>query len=164
MKKLIILSFMVGFSLVSQARTLDSSQYQGAIPAFCAVISEDSDTLFDTQEIDVVHAQSLSPFYLNLVNNYLVGYGYFKHSASLKEIQALFSKGGEEQYNDLYIFIRTFKKTGEAHIEVQSYPGDNPVGYVFDTKGALIGENGDDSYSFKTPQGDEYWCPSPSEQ
>jgi hypothetical protein len=85
--------------------------------------------------------------------------GYFNQAQSFAAIQALFADGGAEEYNDLYIYSRTSKKTGQVHFEVRTYPGDNPVGRIYSAAGELLGENGDGSYTFNTAQG-PVWCSS----
>lgn len=132
-------------------------------PAFCQLdpsVSEnvDADALFDTETITVREVSELSAFNLALVNDYLIQQQMADHALSLAEIQALFSPEGEESSNDLYILTRRAKSNGEISIEVRSYPGDNPVGTIYDASGKHIGDNGDDSYSFIDASGASQWC------
>ncbi|MDG0818201.1 hypothetical protein [Bdellovibrio svalbardensis] len=128
-------------------------------PEFCKkMVSYEGevDPFFNTVTIDIKKTRTLSPFYLKLVNEYLVGGGYLEKATSLKEIQATLK--ANEEYNDFYLKIRTSKATGEVHIEVLSYPGDNPVGTIYSPKtGAVIGHNNDDSYSHIV-DGKEVYC------
>ncbi len=131
-------------------------------PEFCKMMSSystgEENPSFNTLTIDLLKVKTLSAFHLNLVNEYLVSSEYLKAPATLKEIQAHFKT--EEQFNDLYLKIRTSKENGESHIEVLSYPGDNAAGTVYDAKtGAVLGHNGDDSYSYFVGE-KEMYCSS----
>ncbi|QDK37678.1 hypothetical protein [Bdellovibrio sp. NC01] len=134
--------------------------YKSTEPEICKLQTDEGDNdkpQFTAQDIDVKKVKSLSAYYLKLVNAYLMDYGYTTKPASLKEIQELFTTG-EESYNDLAIVIRTSVATGVTHIEVKSWPGDNPVGAFFDVNGKMIGHNDDDSISYFDAKGERVYC------
>lgn len=136
-------------------------------PEFCKLgwdveAQERSEKYFDVESIEVKNLKNISAFQLALVNNYLMTNEITSKALTLPEIKALFDKGGEEQFNELWIHIRTSKVSGEKHIEVMSYPGDNPVGTVFSVTGKVIGHNGDDSYSYITSAGEKSCSASPN--
>jgi hypothetical protein len=109
--------------------------------------------------LDIKNINSLTDFQLKLVNQHLIEQEYTPKALSFAEIKALFSKDGEEEYNDLYIITLKFKKTGKSYIEVKSYPGDNPYGLIFEAQtGKLVAMNGDDSISLLTEHGGQVSC------
>lgn len=134
--------------------------YKSSEPEICklqSLVGDDQKSDFTEQNIDVQTVKSLSPFYLKLVNAYMMDYGYTTKPVSLKEIQELFTTG-EESYNDLSIVIRKSVATGVTTIEVKSWPGDNPVGAFFDVTGKMIGHNDDDSISYLDAKGERVYC------
>lgn len=133
-----------------------SSQYSFAIPAnieICSLeIKPEIKSNFLTETVfDIKTAPSISEFHLNLINKYYAEKGL---SYSFEELKALFSDEGEESYNDLYIIEFASKKSGIVYLEVRTYPGDNPVGTVFDAAtGEKLAVNSDDSYTLLTENG-----------
>lgn len=112
---------------------------------------------FTTESIAIADAAELSPFTLHLLNDYLHAMEFTDHDLTLAEIHALFGRGGEQDYNELHFLTFTSKTNGEVLFEALSYPGDNPVGRFYDSKGELIGYNDDDSLSVII-QGQPRWC------
>ncbi|HEX7673877.1 MAG TPA: hypothetical protein VF412_06890 [Bdellovibrio sp.] len=115
---------------------------------------------FDIVRIDVVQAKSITAQELALVNDYLIYNQMTSKALSLAEIQDLFGPQGQESHNELYLEYRTSKVSGEKHVEVYSYPGDNAVGTVYNPiSGKVMGYNGDGSYSYFV-HGKETYCSS----
>lgn len=103
---------------------------------------------------DIKDANEISPLYLKLINLY---YNEGNKIYTFPEIKKLFSKHGEEQFNDLYLYEITIKKTGEKFIEVRTWPGDNPVGVLFNVSNQVpVAYNGDGSYEIITQSGNKY--------
>jgi len=120
----------------------------------CALeIYEEAEALFtETTVFDIKKATSISPFYLSLVNKNFADSGV--QFATFADLKKAFSRGGDWQFDDLYILKRVSKKTGRTHLEVRSYPGDNPVGTVFHpVTGEILAVNSDDSYELINPEG-----------
>ncbi|HWU43189.1 MAG TPA: hypothetical protein VN132_07125, partial [Bdellovibrio sp.] len=155
--KMLITLFLLVFSFnVSQAYS--PTAYEPEICLMMASSTGKKNPYFKTTaSINVVTAKSLEPFYLKLVNEYLLEQQFITAPATLQEIQYLF-KHGEQQWNDLYVKIRVSRVTGAAHIEVLSYPGDNAVGTVFDLDGNVIAHDGDDNYIYISSNGKDISC------
>jgi hypothetical protein len=106
---------------------------------------------FEIKFIDVLKVKALSKFHLKLVNNYISGDDDFKGPMTLKEIQKKY------RGSDLGIILLNSKKTDRRYIEVRAYPGDNPVGVIYDARdGKVLANNGDGSYSIVTDEGERY--------
>lgn len=134
-------------------------------PEFCKMgfVTEDENFTqknFDIVQIDIVHAKTVSAQELALVNDYLIYNQMTAKALSLVEIQNLFGPQGEESHNELYLEYRTSKVSGDKHVEVYSYPGDNAVGTVYNPlTGKVMGYDGDGSYSYFV-HGQETYCSS----
>lgn len=123
----------------------------------CQLEQESQSGLYSIKILDLEKVDHLLPFYLNLANQHAIAQGYTVQALPFADLQALFVSGDEE-YNDMYIKIRTYK-SGNRHIEVMSWPGDNPYSTIFDSNGNVIGESGDGSYSYVAADGKMTSCP-----
>ncbi|WII73192.1 hypothetical protein QJS83_04810 [Bdellovibrio sp. 22V] len=122
----------------------------------CALeIYEEQEVQFTTKELfDIKTAKSISPFFLSLLNHYYGG-----EPKTFAEFKALYGEHGDESYNDLIIYELTSNTTGRVYLEVKSWPGDNPVGFVHDPKtGEVLASNGDDSYTLFYGNNQEFSC------
>lgn len=145
-------------SLFAALLLLTSLKAAASQPEFCKLGTaiEDAENLFfHVTTVDVLELETISDFQLSLVNDYIVSYGYLKKATSLPQIQKFFKT--KQSYNDLYLKLYTSKATGEQFIEVVSYPGDNAVGTVYDSKtGAVLGHDGDGDYSHLVNAKEQY--------
>lgn len=114
----------------------------------------------NSESLDVAHVfdikkeNKISSLYLKLINTY---FNEENKIYTFAELKNLFSKDGEEMFNDLYLYEITIKKTGEKYIEVRSWPGDNPVGVVFRLSNQEpVAYNSDGSYEIITHSGKKY--------
>ncbi|KYG68213.1 hypothetical protein AZI87_02855 [Bdellovibrio bacteriovorus] len=117
---------------------------------------EPSEELFITEEIfDVRKATSVSKLELKMLNAHL-NYISFEEPKefTFEDVKAAFANG----FDELYILKLTSRKTGKVYLETKSYPGDNAYGLVFDLKGNVIAQNGDDSYTLIGKDGSEFSC------
>lgn len=119
----------------------------------CALeIQEEAEVQFREETIfNIKSAKSISAFHLSLINEYLKEEGNTYTFADLKK---LFGPKGEWRFNDLYILKFTSKTSGKTYLEVRAFPGDNPVGTVFDAiTGKTVALNSDDSYELIADDG-----------
>lgn len=162
MKNVLLISVLM-LSMVARAGGQLQKPQPQPVPAnlpveLCALEDDSYETKFDElSTIDIKDAQSLSPFLLGLVNQHLAA-EYEKAPQTFEEIKAMFSKGGDEEYNDLYIITFRSKASGKVYIQVKTWPGDNAYGLIFDTQGAVMALNGDDSIAFKIPGEKTIYC------
>lgn len=113
-----------------------------------------SESLEVVHIFDIKQENEISSFHLKLINLY---FSEENKIFTFAELKNLFSKDGEEMFNDLYLYEITIKKTGEKYIEVRSWPGDNPVGIVFRLSNQEpVAYNGDGSYEIITHSGKKY--------
>ncbi|MEK2646435.1 hypothetical protein [Bdellovibrio sp. BCCA] len=128
----------------------------------CALeIAEEAEAQFTEETIfDIRKTKTISAFHLSLINNYIAGYNQEPNkNLTLADLQKMFGKDGEESFNDLYIVKYTSKTTGQVYLEVRTYPGDNPVGTVYNSKtGEILAQNSDDSYELTLPNGGTFSC------
>ena len=106
---------------------------------------------FTINFVDVLKVKSLSKFHLELVNIYVGQDEKVKGPMTLKEIQ------NKYRGSDLGLILLKSKKSGRQYVEVRAYPGDNPVGLIFDAhSGDLVASNNDGTYSIVTAEGERY--------
>ncbi|WP_374035189.1 hypothetical protein ACES2I_05200 [Bdellovibrio bacteriovorus] len=112
----------------------------------------------ETDTLDIRKVQSLSEKELNMVNAYLIGEDFTTQALSFPEIQALFVGDGDLAYNDLHLITFKSNSSGLVYTQILSWPGDNPVGLIFDRlTGKAVAHNSDDSISLLAEKG-EIWC------
>lgn len=124
----------------------------------CQLQQEEQGGIYTMKLLNLKEIDHLLPFYLQAANQHAIEQEYIEQALPFAQLQELFVKG-EEEYNDLYIKIRTFNKTGHRHVEVMSWPGDNPYSTIFDFYGEVIGNSADGSYSYKAADGTMKSCP-----
>lgn len=134
------------------------AQNLATVAEICPLAKESHDGLYDVKVLDITKISFLDPFYLKLANAHAMERSYIKAPLSFADLKELFTNG-EEEYNDLYIKIRTFKATGAKHIEVMSWPGDNPYSIIFDFNGKVIATSGDGDYTVHLENGTDFNCP-----
>jgi hypothetical protein len=123
----------------------------------CQLEQESQNGLYSVKILDLKKIDHLTPFYLNIANQHAIAQGYIPQALPFADLQALFVSGSED-YNDLYIKIRTYK-SGNRHIEVMTWPGDNPYSTIFDSNGNVIGESSDGGYAYVAADGKITYCP-----
>ncbi len=124
----------------------------------CQLEQESQNGLYSVKILDLKKIDHLLPFYLNIANRHAIEQGYISQALPFEDLKALFVSGDEE-YNDMYIKIRTFHKTGNRHIEVMTWPGDNPYSTIFDFYGKVIGDSSDGGYAYAGADGKMKTCP-----
>jgi len=157
-KQALIIFGLLTLTMIAQARPqIDKPQLKLEL---CDLETDASDDTFtEIRTIDIDKTKTLSPFLLKLANEHLIAQGYVKTEQTLPEIKALFGEKGEESFNDLYIVFFISKKTGQKYIQVKTWPGDNPMGLIFEAdSGKLVGHNSDDSISLVTLSGGDVSC------
>ncbi|MGZ3782343.1 MAG: hypothetical protein ACXVCY_16955 [Pseudobdellovibrionaceae bacterium] len=155
MKTMILLSLTV-FSFVGSVALAQNSNSLENLEELCLLEqpSENSNFFKEIVKIDLKTTDSISDFYLKLVNFHLIKEQYTDKQLSLNEVKALFSPTGEQGYNDLYITKFISKNSGNIYVEVKSYPGDNPYSLIFNGHtGDVVASNEDDSITLTTNKG-----------
>lgn len=152
MAKFILSTFLVLASSLVQAESLPSHV------ELCALEQDENSAVYSVTKIfDIKDDDTISKANFELVRRYF--YSSEGKNYSFAQIKRMFSEGGEEQYNDLYIFKYVFKKSRHVYIEVRTYPGDNAVGVVFDAKTKeIVATNGDGSYEISIAEEDTLPC------
>lgn len=161
MKLALVVFGLLTMAMIANAETKQLPKPLSLPVELCHLEAEEGseDAYEEVESLDIKQISSLTDFQLNLVNQHLLEREYIPQALSFAEIKALFSKGGQEEYNDLSLITMKFKETGKLYIEVKSYPGDNPYGLIFEAKtGKLVGMNGDDSIYLFTEHGDQVSC------
>lgn len=161
MKSALVVFGLLTMAMVANAETNPLPKPSSLPVELCQLEAEDGSEVAyeEVESLDIKKITSLTEFQLNLVNQHLLEREYTSKALSFAEIKALFSKGGQEEYNDLSIITMKFKTTGKLYVEVKSYPGDNPYGLIFEAQtGKLVAMNGDDSIYLFTQHGDQVSC------
>lgn len=156
MKKILLNSALVLTSIFFTDAALAKGTDLANLKELCVIENgEELSQTFDVyQFIDIKKEQSLSYFFLKLVNVHLLEQKYSEKVLNFSEIKALFSHQGEQGYNDLYITFFGSKTTGNQYVEVKSYPGDNPYAQIFDARnGKIVAHNADGSITLLTRNG-----------
>lgn len=112
----------------------------------------------EVRSLDIKTVDALTDSELKMVNAHLLSEKYVEKVLTFAEAKALFSDGGEQAYNDLYVITFKSNASGRTYVQVKSYPGDNPYGLIFDAKtGKAVAHNSDDSITLLTDNG-PYSC------
>lgn len=162
MKKMIF-----ALSLILAANTVSAKvpgQKLSDLKELCALdAAQDDENAYENafttvSTLDIKEISSLTEAELIMANAHLIGEEYTTANLTFAEIKALFSEGGDQHYNDLYIITFKSNVTGRIYTQVKSYPGDNPYALIFDAKKLkAVAHNGDDSIVLLTDNG-SYSC------
>lgn len=157
MKKFVLSASLIVLS-ISSAATAKSSAALKNVQELCALEEEETSESFnEIARVDIKTTESISDFFLNLVNIHLIEQQYTDKALSFEEVKALFGNQGDQGYNDLYITTFESRSTGNFYVEVKSYPGDNPYATIFNAQdGKILARNSDGSIALITKKGTVY--------
>lgn len=152
MTKFILSTLLVCASYLAQAEPLPTHL------ELCALEQDKNSTVYSVTKIfDIKEDDTISKENFDLIRRYF--YSSEGKNYSFAQIKKMFSEGGDEEFNELYVIKYVFKKTSQVYIEVRTYPGDTASGVVFNAQSKkIVATNGDGSYEIFIGEEDTLAC------